>query len=872
MNLKTKIFMIISAVFIAYGACCYLIQKFIVFPNFEVLENEQVEKDMERIRLALQNEVRQIDMICHDWSSWDDAYEFVQTGSPEFIESNLVDLTFVTNRINLLYYLNHQSRVIWGNAFDLNTMTPFHLPEFPPDIFPENHPLTVFPEAQSEPGDWVLKGFLITGHGLMVVSSRPVLTSTEKGPVKGTMIMGRLITEEMTRFLNQQTQVQFIIQHIQSNPDGTLSDKLTEKPNVSIQRTHNRSLSVVATYADIMGKPAFRIIAEIPRSIIEKGAQSVHTSLWMIVAAGLITLITLLLIIEQTAIKPLIKLSSHAESIRRSKDLSRRIAMTEKNEIGNLSLVFDSMVGELEKAMNRVGKSEEMFRLISENSLALVGMAQGGKFIYVNPTAADTAGYGLDEMVGLDLWQLVYPEDRDILWEKIQQRSAKDPANNRYEFRYITRKGNVRWLEMLVVPIVYEGEKTILGHGIDITERKKAEADKISLEKRLRTAEKMESLGMLAGGVAHDLNNVLGALVGYSELMLMEIRDGDPLRERVAKIMQSGQRAAEIIQDLLTLTRRGVKISEIINLNGMIRDCFSLPEFEKLNFHYPDVKIHTDLDCNLLNIRGSLVHLSKTLMNLVSNAAEAIFGPGEIRIRTENRTVEKPIQGYDDIMPGDYVVLSVCDDGKGISSADIGKIFEPFYTRKVMGRSGTGLGLAVVWGTVKDHNGYIDVKSHEGSGTAFTLYFPITREVSPEEPQEMDTSRFMGRGESILVVDDVPEQRELAENMLTKIGYHVHAVHSGEKAVVYLKTQKPDILLLDMIMAPGMDGLETYKKILEINPHQKAVIVSGFSETDRVQCALDLGIGSYVSKPYVLEKIGMAIRNELDKGCSFAKR
>ncbi|MGD9975600.1 MAG: CHASE4 domain-containing protein [Desulfatirhabdiaceae bacterium] len=864
MNLKTKIFMIISAVFIAYGACCYLIQKFIVFPNFEVLENEQVEKDMERIRLALQNEVRQIDTTCHDWSSWDEAYEFVQTGSSEFIESNLVDLTFVTNRINLLYYLNHESQVVWGKALDLNSMTPFHLPEFPPDIFPKNHPLIGFGATGSELRDRVLKGFLVTGHGLMVVSSRPVLTSSEKGAARGTLIMGRLITEEITRLLNQQTQVQFIIQSLQSNPDGTLSAGLDDKPPVFIQRTDNQLLSVVASYADIMGKPALWIIAEIPRSIVEKGAQSVHASLWMIVAAGLITLITLLLIIEQTAIKPLIKLSSHAKSIRRSKDLSQRIEMTEKNEIGTLSQVFDSMVGELEKAMNRVRKSEEMFRLISENSLALVGMAQGGKFIYANPAAARTAGYGPDEMVGLDLWQLVYPEDRNMLHEKIQQRSAKDPLNNRYEFRYITRKGDVRWLEMLVVPIVYEGKDTVLAHGIDITERKKAEEDKISLENRLRTAEKMESLGMLAGGVAHDLNNVLGALVGYSELMRMEIRDGDPLRERATKIIRSGQRAAEIIQDLLTLTRRGVKISEIVNLNGMIRDSFNLPEFEKLSYHYPDVKIHTDLDCNLLNIRGSVVHLSKTLMNLVSNAAEAIFGPGEIRIRTENRTVEKPIRGCDDIMPGDYVVLSVCDDGKGISSSDIGKIFEPFYTRKVMGRSGTGLGLAVVWGTVKDHNGYIDVKSHEGSGTAFTLYFPVTREVSPEEPQAMDLSRFMGRGESILVVDDVPEQRELAENMLTKIGYHVHSVHSGEKAVDYLKTQTPDILLLDMIMAPGMDGLETYKQILEINPGQKAVIVSGFSETDRVQCALDLGIGSYVGKPYVLEKIGMAIRNELD--------
>jgi len=282
-------------------------------------------------------------------------------------------------------------------------------------------------------------------------------------------------------------------------------------------------------------------------------------------------------------------------------------------------------------------------------------------------------------------------------------------------------------------------------------------------------------------------------------------------------------------------------------------------------FYHPDVKIVTDLEGTLLNIKGSPVHLGQTLMNLLSNAAEAVSGFGEVTIRTGNRYLDMPVRGYDSIQEGDYAVMMVSDTGSGISAADLGKIFEPFYTKKVMGKSGTGLGLAVVWGTVKDHNGYIDVHSEEEKGTTFTLYFPVTREGRIEERKAVPQESYTGRGESILVVDDMPEQRELALSMLSRIGYQVDAVSGGEAAVAYLRYNRVDLFVLDMIMEPGMDGLEAYQRILEINPTQKAIIVSGFSRTERVKKAQELGAGAYVRKPYILEDLGLAVRKELDR-------
>ena len=399
----------------------------------------------------------------------------------------------------------------------------------------------------------------------------------------------------------------------------------------------------------------------------------------------------------------------------------------------------------------------------------------------------------------------------------------------------------------------------------EIVDRKRAEKDQRQLEIQLRKSQKMEAIGTLAGGVAHDLNNILSGIVSYPELLLMDVPQESPLRQPLLTIQESGLKAAAIVQDLLTLARRGVSVTEVTNLNQLIEQYLKSPENHKILEYHPGVKVETCLQPKIFNILGSPVHLSKTIMNLVSNAAEAMPSGGAIHITTENQYIDRPIKGYDTVAEGDYVKLSVSDNGVGISPEVIDRIFEPFYTKKTMGRSGTGLGMAVVWGTVKDHDGYIDVQSELGEGTAFTLYFPITRKKLPTEKLDILADMYMGKGESILVVDDVKQQREIASRMLKKLGYNVLSVPSGEEALIYLQENTADLLVLDMIMNPGIDGLETYKKILKFHPRQKAIIASGFSESRQVKAAQKMGAGSYLKKPYSFEKIGLAVKAELAK-------
>jgi PAS domain S-box-containing protein len=510
-------------------------------------------------------------------------------------------------------------------------------------------------------------------------------------------------------------------------------------------------------------------------------------------------------------------------------------------------------------------ESEEKYRnLVESISDVIYEIDSQGVVIYISPVIKDVMGADQADIVGKNFIEFVYKDDKSRLIERFFELS--EGIEYPFEYRLISKSGDIRWVRSKTSSIMEGGSfKGARGTLIDITERKRAEEEMRSLVERLQRAEKMEALGTLAGGVAHDLNNVLGVVIGYSELLLIDADKSRSISPSLVKIMNGAQRAAAIVQDLLTLARRGVSGREVLNLNKIIVDCQQSPEFEKLSSYHPSVKIESDLEPYLLNISGSSVHLGKTLFNLVSNATEAMPKGGILTIKTANQYLDNPIQGYDEIREGDYVVLSVSDTGEGIPAADLKRIFEPFYTKKVMGRSGTGLGLAVVWGTVKDHNGYINVESEEGKGSTFTIYFPVTREDITAEAAAISISEYMGKGESILIVDDVKEQCDLAAGMLGKLNYNVASVSSGEEAIAHLKDQAVDLIVLDMIMDPGMDGLNTYRNVLEIHPKQKAIIVSGFSESDRVITAQALGAGAYVRKPYVIEKLGLAVKKELDR-------
>jgi PAS domain S-box-containing protein len=490
----------------------------------------------------------------------------------------------------------------------------------------------------------------------------------------------------------------------------------------------------------------------------------------------------------------------------------------------------------------------------------------GEKITLMNRKGFEILGYNEGELIGKNWFNTLVPqkiraEVRDV-FRKLMAGNI-EPVEY-FENMLLTKDGEER-LVSFHNTVLRDPDGQITGallSGEDITDPRKAEEALRESEEKLARSRKMESLGLLAGGVAHDLNNVLSGIVSYPDLLLMDLPEDSKLRKPIETMQESGHRAAAIVQDLLTVARGIATTKEPLNLNVIVSDYLDSPEFNKLKQFHPTVTVKTNLDTDLFNIGGSHVHIRKVVMNLVANASEAIAGNGNVTISTMNRYIDRPLRGYDDVTIGEYAVLAVSDDGSGISSDDLERIFEPFYTKKVMSRSGTGLGLAVVWNTVQDHKGYIDMKSDE-NGTTFELYFPITRDEISDKALSIPIKDYKGNGETILVVDDVESQREISCNMLDTLGYKTKAVSSGEEAVEYLKEHTVDLILLDMIMDPGINGRETYERIIMIHPNQKAIIVSGFAETDDVKEAQRLGAGKYIKKPYTLEKIGMVVKNEL---------
>lgn len=544
-----------------------------------------------------------------------------------------------------------------------------------------------------------------------------------------------------------------------------------------------------------------------------------------------------------------------------------QVIMSHKSLGGELEYLSTIIrdISKSKRTEEQLRQSEEKYRSIFENIQDVYYEASlDGKILEISPSVENLFKYKRKELIGSSLYDInLYPEKMDVLIKNILAKGSIFE----YEFLLKDKDGSQRPCSATSVLVKdnHGNPVKIIGTIRDISERKQAENEKKQLEERLIRSQKMESLGLLAGGVAHDLNNVLSGIVSYPELILMDLNEDSPLKKPIMTMHEAGIRAAEIVQDLLTLSRRGVITREVLNLNDIVSDYFGSPENENFKAHHPTIQIETNIDAEIPYIQGSAVHLKKTLMNLIFNAAEAQTGGGEIIVSTENRYFDMPIKGYDHVREGDYVVLRIEDSGVGIAAEDLKRIFEPFYTKKIMGKSGTGLGMAVVWGTVQDHKGYINVESVVGQGTTFELFFPLTGERIQREEVSIPIKEIMGDGQSILVVDDIKEQREIASNILEKLNYSVTAVSSGEEAIDYMKNNSADLLVLDMIMDPGLDGLDTYKRILKLHPGQKAIIASGFSETERVKETQRLGAGKYIKKPYTIEKIGLGVKEELEK-------
>lgn len=392
-------------------------------------------------------------------------------------------------------------------------------------------------------------------------------------------------------------------------------------------------------------------------------------------------------------------------------------------------------------------------------------------------------------------------------------------------------------------------------YGSNITETKRLQ----ELESR---AQRLELAGTIAAQVAHDFNNLLAPIMAYPEIIHDELPHDHKAHAYLDAIEDAAKKIADINQDLLAMGRRGHYNLEVLDLNQVV-----LQAKREMESRSKTVTIELALCEDLMKIRGGAAQIHRMLTNLLVNAQDAMENIGQVTVRTENYYADDTAIAFGCIPKGEYVKLTISDTGCGVPDNIIQKIFNPFFSTKTTDKKrGSGLGLSVVDAVMNDHKGYLDMSSKVGHGTSFYLYFPVTRESVGGDASE----QLAGGTETVLVVDDDNIQREVSSHLLAKLGYQVTTVPCGEKAIEFLRENPHDLVILDMVMPGGIDGTETYRRILEIAPHQRAILLSGFSESDRVFEAQKLGAGAFVRKPITKSVIAAAVRTELDRPVAIA--
>jgi two-component system cell cycle sensor histidine kinase/response regulator CckA len=515
-------------------------------------------------------------------------------------------------------------------------------------------------------------------------------------------------------------------------------------------------------------------------------------------------------------------------------------------------------ITERKRAEVALQESEERFRILVEKSpLGVSLLGTDGRYKYLNPKFTEIFGYRIEDIPTGKMWmEKAFPDPvfrHEVIgtWKRdFQELKGGDVWHRSY--RVTCKNGSERDISFRTAKLE-TGDALVIYE--DTTEQKR-------LESQLLQAQKMEAVGTLAGGIAHDFNNSLQGILGYVQILLMDMQKDAPEVATLRQIERSALRASELTKQLLTFSRKVDSQLRPLDLNQEVQQVEKI--LRRTIPRMIDIELHLGTDLNI--IHADTGQIEQVIMNLGINARDAMPNGGKLTIETENVVLDQDYcRTHLEVTPGNYVMLSMSDNGTGMDERTQEHIFEPFFTTKGPGK-GTGLGLAMVYGIVKGHGGNITCHSKPGEGTVFRIYFPVMEEGRESGPDEEELVEIRGGTETILLVDDEDSIRELGGEMLRRFGYTVLVAVDGETALEIYREEKENIalIILDLIM-PGMGGQKCLEKVLEIDPAQRVLIASGHSPNGSTRESLQGGASGYVKKPYELRPMLAMVRQILDR-------
>jgi signal transduction histidine kinase/ActR/RegA family two-component response regulator len=766
MKIKTKIFLVLLAVILCVIGLVGGIQRFIIYPSFIKIEKNEAIANMQRCQKAILREIHHLKLLSNDWGAWDDTYNFVDDRNPDYIESNLVIETFTGNDLNMLLISNSLGRIIWSRVVDLDTEQQLFLKDFSGDHIPANSPLVKHTDLRD-----IISGLYMTEKGPMIVASCPILTSTNDGPIRGSLIMGKFINEGFIDKIASQELVNLQMwpidsDTVQQHDRDMYHDLISQKKPFHVYYPNDSTMQVYATLPDITGKAILLLRATSPREISSAGTSTIKFAFMSTLVIGAITLLILLIVLQKIIVNPLAVLAENMISIRKSGDLTKSQLADRSDEIGDLSSEFNYMLQQIQDA-------------------------------------------------------------RAHLEQRVADRTES------------LNQANIKLTN-------------------EIKERIMAEEEKSKLEACLQQAYKMEAIGTLAGGIAHDFNNILSAIIGFTELAKDSAPDQGQLQDDLNQVLSSANRAKELVEQILVFSRHEEKDKRPLRIQQIIKEVLGL-----LRASIPasiEIQLHIDQDCGTVLADSTQMH--QVLMNLCSNAVQAMDEKGVLEISLQEREFnEVEIGSLPNLKLGRHIKLTISDTGRGMDKTTTEKIFDPFFTTKEVGE-GTGMGLSVVHGIVQSHQGMITVESELGKGTTFHVYFPAWHN---EISLDSEDSLGIPRGdERILFVDDEEVITRSGQRVLGRLGYQVTVFTDSAEALEKFKATPDefDLVITDQAM-PKMTGIELTRELLNIRPDIAIILCTGYSRKITEENIKDLGIKGVATKPMDMKKYAEIARMAL---------
>ena len=849
-SLRQKTLLIIALTMFAAVGSLFLLSRLLLLHGYARLEESFARDNLERAASALTNELNTLDRTTSEYASWDQTYSFLHGTNPDYVKSEFPAATFQELKVSFVIILDNSGHKIFSKGFDLSHVGEAPIPEGIDEHLKTGSSILNHKSLESR-----VSGILMFPGGPVLVDSRPVLTSDSRGPIAGTLIMGRVLDAAEVQHLSQMVHMPLTLERLDGfNANPNFPPDIYRMPDQSrtqIRVLDQDSLAAYEQLDDIYGRPAVVLRVILPRTIYAQGQTTLLQFMMLLLAAALLFGAGTLYLLERVILSRVADLSDGITQIGASGHLSARLEIRGADELAYLGTAINSMLEDLEKAQAEQHQGRTRLGVMIEKMPALLWTTDTElRFTSAVGAALESLGLRSNEVIGKTLFEYFQTKDPEFS-PIVAHKKALRGESVTYELEWQRRV-----FESHVQPL-RGGEREligVIGVALDITDRR-------HLADQLRQAQKMQAVGELAGGVAHDFNNLLMVVKGHAEMLLDRLPKSSAQRSNVEQIQTAAERAASLTAQLLAFSRKQVLQPRVLDLNEIVGGMIQMVS----RVIGENIELAFIPGAKLGNVKADPSQIEQVVLNLVVNARDAMPEGGRLTIETANIELDKSYTVQHAVVePGPYVILTVTDTGCGMDAKTQARIFEPFFTTKEQGK-GTGLGLATVYGVIKQSDGYIWVYSEIGHGTTFKIYLPKVA-AKVEELAVVKTIPPPASGsETILFVEDEQSVRELVREYLSARGYSVLEASDGIQALDIAAAHPGAIqLLITDVVMPRLSGRELAGQIAAARRDLKVLYISGYTDDSIFRHGVLEGGVEFLQKPFNLRTLATKIREILD--------